>query len=572
MIYVVKDWLVSGAGILDSMAAASLKTFVLFAFIFLLLKLFRVKDPRIQHLAWFFVLCGMLILPVTSFLVKPPVSFALLPENSRPGILELTKFTANNESKTTGRPEFINDSNISSKEVSANEPKALPEEINTGSKNIEQSTARPFFSGYPEMLQVSLSAIYFLGLFIMLFRFAGGLLRTGRLLKNCKEVDDKRITELCAQLAKDSFFKCRITVLTCGGTLLPVTTGLFHTRILLPEDWINWEELKIKSVIAHEMAHIRRKDYLFLLLAAFNKCVNWFNPLSWFIARRLSDIAETASDNSAIGFVKDSRQYATYLLELAANTKNNRLKISNVPMARNAQVVTRINSILRSDSISTNEGRYLKAMIGVLGCGWLLAVIIIGLELWSAKSGELSPAAKLETVVNNTIETPLMPAVNLSTNSLKPTPGQTFELKPEYKAEPKQSLGETADNKSQPVLPVQPNSTALQNNVGETTPAGNQSLNNTKTLGDNTSSAPVKSVKEESTREPAENKTNNAVEALISALNDSNPRVREKAAEALREIGDKRAAEILKDKTVPKSIPKSEPKPAPTLTPRLKEN
>src|SRR5262245_31531669 len=114
MIDNVKIFSVFGAEILISLAIASVKIFILAAFVFFFLKLFRVKNPGTQHLAWVMVIGGMLILPVTSYLITPPISLAVLPENLKPIVLEQTVSTDNQKLSEIFPPESKNDLKASS--------------------------------------------------------------------------------------------------------------------------------------------------------------------------------------------------------------------------------------------------------------------------------------------------------------------------------------------------------------------------------------------------------------------------------------------------------------------------
>jgi beta-lactamase regulating signal transducer with metallopeptidase domain len=56
---------------------------------------------------------------------------------------------------------------------------------------------------------------------------------------------------------------------------MPVT---FASTILLPADCQSWPALKQRAVMSHEISHIERHDFYWLLVAAFHRVVFWFNP------------------------------------------------------------------------------------------------------------------------------------------------------------------------------------------------------------------------------------------------------------------------------------------------------
>lgn len=547
MILDVKTWTAGATEILFSLVAASTKMFILAVLVFLLLKFFRIKTPGILHRVWSVVLGGMLILPLTSYLISPPVSVAVLPESLKTALSGSELFPDGRESKAD---EPVN--NLSSNQNQTNsEPAEKPFPANDGSEPITgKQSMSPVFPNVFDILPVLFLAIYFSGLIIMLSRFMRGVFKTRRLLKSCQIIDDEKIAELCRELVKPSFFKRRLNVLCSPQIMTPVTTGLFRPRILLPENWKDWEELKLKSILAHELAHIRREDYLFLLLAKLNKCLNWFNPLSWFIAKQLADLAEMASDRLAIDHVKDSGRYARYLLELAAlktEANFNRLNIDGVRMIRQSQVATRINLILQPANGSLNERRYLKLLLNTLCFSLLLTVAITGVKLWSATSGSIFAVDNFNISGNETQKTADSPSVeNLSLNAPKPGADSSTEEKPEVKPTQNPALNVVDADKSPYGLDSETNAPEVSNKNGETQP----SIAVKTDLSSPETRSPISGNNEEkpqelATKELVENKADNSVKSLISALNDTNPTVREKAAAELKLRRDNRAVDAL---------------------------
>ena len=78
-----------------------------------------------------------------------------------------------------------------------------------------------------------------------------------------------------------------------------------------------------RGVIAHELAHIRRGDHYLAWLELVAGLVWWWNPLFWFVRRRLRESAELACDAIALSVCNDSRRsYAELLLALSSGSKS----------------------------------------------------------------------------------------------------------------------------------------------------------------------------------------------------------------------------------------------------------
>lgn len=100
----------------------------------------------------------------------------------------------------------------------------------------------------------------------------------------------------------------------------PLTYGLFRPVILLPRRRYWRDKGELALMLAHELAHIRRLDVLYKLLAVGALCVHWFNPLVWLFVRLLGRDLELACDETVADcFGRRARGgYARILLRLEA--------------------------------------------------------------------------------------------------------------------------------------------------------------------------------------------------------------------------------------------------------------
>jgi len=192
-----------------------------------------------------------------------------------------------------------------------------------------------------------------------------------RLARSCVPVRDPAAIALLARYASDG----PPGLLEGPGISVPVTAGALNPRILLPSGWREWDDHKLEASLIHELAHVRRRDPLVALMAAFNKCVFWFHPLAWWLERKLALLSEQAADDSAILAVADRRRYASALLDMAsaAGSGPGRLRWGAVPMARPSELRRRIDrlldeSVTRSPRVSKGRWLALSACSAVVLC------------------------------------------------------------------------------------------------------------------------------------------------------------------------------------------------------------
>ena len=99
----------------------------------------------------------------------------------------------------------------------------------------------------------------------------------------------------------------------CDGIDTPFILGIFRPQIYLPS--VLEEEHK-RYVLAHEQAHIRRKDHLWKALGFLILTIHWFNPLCWLAYILFSRDLELACDEMVIrsGTVEYKKAYSEALL------------------------------------------------------------------------------------------------------------------------------------------------------------------------------------------------------------------------------------------------------------------
>ena len=122
----------------------------------------------------------------------------------------------------------------------------------------------------------------------------------------------------------------------------PFILGLFAPRIYIP---FHIKSKELDSIIAHERAHIKRRDHWLKPIAFLILSLHWFNPLIWIAYYFLCKDIELACDEYAIKDMSDS-QRAAYSQTLLSCTANQRI-FAACPLAFGSKnVKTRIRAVL----------------------------------------------------------------------------------------------------------------------------------------------------------------------------------------------------------------------------------
>lgn len=154
---------------------------------------------------------------------------------------------------------------------------------------------------------------------------------------------------------------------------MPLAWGIRHPVILLPADCGTWSESRRRDVLAHELAHVARRDVLILTLGHIACAMHWFNPLAWFLKHRLAVECEHACDDLALTDGTSAPGYADHLLTTAVNYREHH---SLAPvMAARSLLEGRIMAIL-----DNNRNRRQASPRVQLGIITLAAVALVPLS------------------------------------------------------------------------------------------------------------------------------------------------------------------------------------------------
>lgn len=96
---------------------------------------------------------------------------------------------------------------------------------------------------------------------------------------------------------------------------VPVTIG---AGILVPETWKCWSRDVRDRILTHERSHHARGDFAWQLLMHAHLAVFWASPLSWWLLRRVTLLAEHLSDDAALAAHGSPADYAEVLLAFRA--------------------------------------------------------------------------------------------------------------------------------------------------------------------------------------------------------------------------------------------------------------
>ena len=154
-----------------------------------------------------------------------------------------------------------------------------------------------------------LLAAWAFGLFVFATRLIVGHVRLRRMARGARVVD------VSDDLADSP--AAGVRYLQSKGETMPMTWGWRKPVILLPASFGKWDKERRAMTIYHELAHVRRADWLTQTLAQAIRAVYWFHPLVWLALRRTRVEADRACDDMVLGQGIKASGYAGHLVRVA---------------------------------------------------------------------------------------------------------------------------------------------------------------------------------------------------------------------------------------------------------------
>jgi beta-lactamase regulating signal transducer with metallopeptidase domain len=165
--------------------------------------------------------------------------------------------------------------------------------------------------------------------------------------------------------------KVRLLVGMAGQS--PMTWGWRRPVLMIPPETEFWPTDRVRSVVLHEFAHIRRGDWITQQLAKFACAVYWFHPGVWILARLMEAESERAADDAVICAGCAPQSYARHLLEVAKSVSVTRRPFA-VAMARRSSIGARLAAILADGRMRQAPSRRATAVICLIAATFVAAV------------------------------------------------------------------------------------------------------------------------------------------------------------------------------------------------------
>ena len=256
---------------------------------------------------------------------------------------------------------------------------ALRTEASPQSTVAVDSTATTLTEAHPQPESRSVTIVQAIGVVWASGVVLGGaillwsLYRLRRIVRRSGQAHDDHWAHMVAEISAAYGLRRPVIICHTDAPDLLATFGLFRPCVVLPAQAREWDHDRVRVVLAHELAHIRRHDWTVQIAAEMLRIVYWFNPLVWRACTSLRRESEQACDDAVLTAGVRPREYAAHLLALARTCRRpGPAWAGATPMARPSTLERRFAAMLNP----TVDRRPLSSRALVLTAVVLMAVTL----------------------------------------------------------------------------------------------------------------------------------------------------------------------------------------------------
>ena len=255
------------------------------------------KNPAGLHFFWLLVLLKFITPPLLTVPIHLP---------SRP--------IAKNQSIRQFHPRVMRSHFLLIEKVADSEPSLAPSFDQEPIAGADKTDAAPLPTPIPWL--GILAGLWGIGIMTVAAWQAFRILRFHRLLHSAQPATGD-VLSMAAEIGKQLGLRRipQVRMLPVRVSPMVLSVG-FRPQLLLPmELFKRLEPTAQRSLLVHELAHVRRKDHLVRLLELLVTTLFWWHPVVWWACRELQQLEDLCCDAMVVGLMPENRKvYATALM------------------------------------------------------------------------------------------------------------------------------------------------------------------------------------------------------------------------------------------------------------------
>ena len=219
-----------------------------------------------------------------------------------------------------------------------------------------------------------LVAAWMVGVMLLAARLMLGLRRITIWRRSGHSVTQPDAVQLVQRLTQRLGLRCRVSLLTTERLAVPAVVGCFKPAVLLPASMLSGLSVQeLEALLAHELAHIRRHDYLINIIQSVIETLCFYHPAVWWLSHQVRLERENCCDDIAVGICGNPLVLARTLTRM----EEIRSRETGLAVAGSGGVLSsRIRRIVGGPAVP-NGSWWPAGMISILALGMLLGGMLL---------------------------------------------------------------------------------------------------------------------------------------------------------------------------------------------------
>jgi beta-lactamase regulating signal transducer with metallopeptidase domain len=248
-------------------------------------------------------------------------------------------------------------------------------------------TGELWIAGNAARLLPWVDGIWLAGVLLLAVRAFGGWFQLQKIRRHARGMVSAELQTSFRRVASRIRVGRRVALRISDEVMTPFVMGVWRATVILPVSAVmQLDAAQLEAVLAHELAHVRRWDYLLNLLQTAVECLFFFHPAVWWVSRRARELREICCDEVAMQSCGDPVIYAEALLQLEEQ-RVQRLQLAAALHGNGGSLLGRVKQVL-GEGDTVERGTIRGMRVGAVG------ITVLALCLGPKVADALKPELK----------------------------------------------------------------------------------------------------------------------------------------------------------------------------------
>ncbi len=242
-----------------------------------------------------------------------------------------------------------------------------------------------------ERLLPWVDGLWMAGVFLLALRSLGGWWQLELIRRRARRMVPQEVERAFRRICEQVHAGRQVVLRASDEVISPLAMGVWRATVILPISAVlGLPREELEAVMAHELGHIRRWDYMWNLLQTAVESVLFFHPAVWWLSRTVRDRREVCCDEIAVESCAGAAVYARALLRLEEQ-RTVKLRLAMALGGCGGSLLGRVRKVLGEDMAM--EGR-MTSGVSVAAAGALVIALLLGPKVGEAVATPMVAAAQ----------------------------------------------------------------------------------------------------------------------------------------------------------------------------------